>query len=188
MGTDDPSPIQMMRLPPLALLADLDRPRGCQRHIDTTSHHVTRRECVVRLLSVLITLMAFSASAETLKISPEEALERAKKGEITIVDIRLPLEWAETGLPDPAVGISLHDETLQPRKDFLDDLVALAEGDRDRPIALICARGNRSTFAQKLLAASGFTEIYDIAEGMVGGVNGPGWIERNLPISPCISC
>jgi rhodanese-related sulfurtransferase len=143
---------------------------------------------VVRLLSVLITLTAFSASAETLKISPEEALQRAQKDEMTIVDIRLPFEWAETGLPDPAVGVSLQDETFQPRQGFVDDLLGLVEGSRDRPIALICARGNRSTFAQQLLAANGFTEIYDITEGMVGGVNGPGWIKRNLPTSPCISC
>ena len=80
---------------------------------------------MARLASILLFLIASSASADTLKISPEEALERAQGGEITIVDIRLPFEWAETGLPEPAIGISLQDETLQPRQGFLDDLIDL---------------------------------------------------------------
>lgn len=143
---------------------------------------------VSRFLSVLLIMMAFSASAETLKISPDEALERATNGEVTIVDIRLPMEWQETGLPDPAVGISLQEPSGQPRQGFLEDVLALVEGDKNRSIALICARGNRSAFAEKFLAANGFTQIYDITEGMVGGANGPGWIKRNLPTVPCETC
>jgi rhodanese-related sulfurtransferase len=141
-----------------------------------------------RILSSLFMLIAMSAAAEPITIGPEQALERAQKGEITIVDIRLPFEWAETGMPDPATGISLQDETLKPRQGFLDDIVALVDGDRDRPIALICARGNRSAFAKTFLAANGFTQLYDISEGMVGGQNGPGWLKRNLPTSPCTAC
>ena len=133
-------------------------------------------------------LVAMSAAAEPVTISPELALERAQKGEITIVDIRLPFEWAETGLPDPAIGISLQDETLKPRQGFLDEVIALVDGDRNQPIALICARGNRSAFAEALLAANGFTQLYDITEGMIGGQNGPGWLERDLPTSPCVTC
>ncbi len=143
---------------------------------------------MIRSVLMAMLVLISSASAESMKISPEDALNQAEEGEITIIDVRLPFEWAETGLPEPATGISLQDETLKPRQGFIDDLVAFVDGDRNRPIALICARGNRSSFAQKLLAANGFTQIYDVTEGMVGGVNGSGWIKRNLPTAPCKSC
>ena len=143
---------------------------------------------MIRFVFMLVFLATSAASAESLKLAPEEALQRAEQGEISFVDIRLPFEWEETGLPEAATGISLQDETLQPRQGFIDDLIALVDGDRSKPIALICARGNRSAFAQKLLAANGFTAIYDVSEGMVGGPNGPGWIKRGLPTVPCSTC
>lgn len=142
----------------------------------------------MRFLFMLVLLAASVASAESLTLAPEEALQRAQQGKISFIDIRLPIEWAETGLPEAATGISLQDETMQPRQGFIDDLVALVDGDLSKPIALICARGNRSAFAHKLLSANGFTAIYDVKEGMVGGPNGPGWIQRDLPTVPCTTC
>ena len=62
-------------------------------------------------------------------------------------------------------------------------LAALAN-DADRPIALICARGHRSAYARELLQQSGFGRVHDIAEGMIGGVYGPGWLARALPTEP----
>jgi rhodanese-related sulfurtransferase len=53
---------------------------------------------------------------------------------------------------------------------------------------LICARGHRSAFARHLLLGSGFSRVYDIGEGMVGGEFGPGWLARALPIEPCAGC
>ncbi len=143
---------------------------------------------MIRLLTVLMTLAAFSASAQTAKIDADEALKRAQEGEITIVDIRLPVEWKKTGLPETAVGISLQGEKFKPRAGFVDDLLDLVDGDRSRPIALICATGARSAYAEKLLAANGFTNLHDITEGMLGGPNGQGWTKRNLPTSPCVAC
>jgi rhodanese-related sulfurtransferase len=133
-------------------------------------------------------LTAFSASAQSVKIDADEALKQAQQGEITIVDIRLPVEWKKTGLPETAVGISLQDEKFKPRAGFVDDLLDLVDGDRSRPIALICATGARSAYAEQLLAANGFTNLHDITEGMLGGPNGTGWTKRSLPTSPCTAC
>lgn len=143
---------------------------------------------MVRLAFIITMLMVSFASAEEARLDPAEAFERAEQGDITLIDIRLPAEWEETGLPEPAVGVSLQDPSLQPRAGFLDDLLALVDGDRDRPIALICARGNRSAFAQEFLAANGFKQVYDVTEGVVGGINGPGWLGRDLPTVPCTTC
>lgn len=143
---------------------------------------------MLRLVCILIALAVCPASAQPLKISADEALTKAQNGEMTIVDIRLPVEWKKTGLPETAIGISLQDEKFKPRAGFVDDLLKLVDGDRSAPIALICATGARSAYAEKLLAANGFTNLHDITEGMLGGPNGRGWTKRNLPTSPCRAC
>ena len=112
----------------------------------------------------------------------------AERGELTIVDIRLPVEWERTGLPQGAVAISLQDQTLQPRGDFVADVLAALANDTNRPIALICASGHRSAFARQWLLQSGFSHVHDISEGMVGGEYGPGWLARALPTEPCAGC
>jgi rhodanese-related sulfurtransferase len=126
------------------------------------------------------------ARAEVL--TPDEARSMAERGELTIIDIRLPVEWQRTGLPEGAVAISLQDQTLQPRRDFVADVLRALADDPTKPIALICARGHRSAFAQQLLIESGFTAVHDISEGMLGGEYGRGWLARSLPTEPCTVC
>jgi rhodanese-related sulfurtransferase len=118
-------------------------------------------------------------------LTPDEARAMAERGELTIIDVRLPVEWERTGVPEGAVAIALQDQTLQPRGDFVADVLAALANDPTRPIALICARGHRSAFAQQLLVESGFTQVHDISEGMLGGEYGPGWLARGLPTEPC---
>ncbi|MBM2576449.1 rhodanese-like domain-containing protein [Jannaschia sp. Os4] len=108
--------------------------------------------------------------------TPPEALAAATSGDLVLVDIRRPDEWARTGLPAPAHGIDMR------RDDFVDALLELTGGARDRPVALICARGVRSDRMSARLAEAGFTRIVDVPEGMLGSRAGPGWLERGLPV------
>jgi rhodanese-related sulfurtransferase len=121
-------------------------------------------------------------------LRPDNAKKLAEQGELTIIDIRLPVEWERTGLPEGAMAISLQDQTLQPRADFVADVLEALGNDPAKPIALICARGHRSAFAQQLLLQSGFSQVHDISEGMLGGEYGPGWLARALPTEPCTVC
>jgi len=134
---------------------------------------------------ILAIFLPFSTQTVTdaSKLEPEDALQHAPAGDATITDIRLSVESAEAGLPKAIIGISPQDQTLQPRPGFVDDIRQHVSNDLDRTIALICARGKRSAFARKLLAANRFTQIHDITEGMVGGINGPGsWRRIYRPI------
>jgi hypothetical protein len=36
--------------------------------------------------------------------------------------------------------------------------------------------------------ARGFTNVYNVSEGMAGSKAGPGWIRRGLPIESCKNC
>jgi rhodanese-related sulfurtransferase len=105
------------------------------------------------------------------------ALEKVRSGEILLIDIRRPDEWAATGTAQGAYPLDLR------REDFIAELTKLAGGDRTRPIALICARGVRSARTANLLSENGFTAIINIPEGMLGSADGPGWIARGLPLA-----
>ncbi len=136
---------------------------------------------------ILLLLSAWPAAAEVL--SPDGAEARTAAGQLTIVDVRLPAEWAETGMPAGAVGISLQDPvTLDVRPGFVQDVLRALGDRRDAPVAVICAAGTRSAVASELLAQAGLTKVYDISEGVSGGTHGPGWLKRHLPTEPCSTC
>ena len=121
-------------------------------------------------------------------LSSAEALTRARSGEVVIVDVRTIDEWAQTGVPQGAVEVSLLPQWGTPNPNFVEDVLAAMGGDRNAPIALICAAGQRSAFAQYLLEKNGFTSVYSISEGMAGSAAGPGWLARGLPVDRCESC
>jgi len=113
-------------------------------------------------------------AAET--VSPAEALNLSQSKAVTFIDVRTPVEWQDTGLPPGAAAISWG------RADFAERVLALVKGDRNAAIVLICRTGNRSAKAMAYLRDQGFTNVRHVAEGMVGGPNGPGWIARGLPL------
>ena len=115
-------------------------------------------------------------------LSAAEASARAAAGELLIVDVRTPAEWRETGIPYGAARADIY------ASDFLAQVGRIVGGDRSRPIAVICARGNRSARARQVLAAAGFAAVYDIKEGMVGGAHGRGWLADGQPTEPCRTC
>jgi rhodanese-related sulfurtransferase len=116
--------------------------------------------------------LAFAQS----KIDAPTALELAKKGEILLVDIRRPSEWAETGVATVARPITMHSEG------FVEKLEALIKANPGKKVALICAGGVRSHRMQGILAGQGMSNIIDVSEGMMGNASNPGWVARGLPV------
>jgi rhodanese-related sulfurtransferase len=110
-------------------------------------------------------------------LTATEAFAKAATGKITLIDIRTPEEWAETGSGAGANRLDMR------RDDFVSALDKLLGGDRTKPVALICARGVRSSRLSRTLRETGFTNIIDVPEGMLGSYAGPGWLERGLPVS-----
>ena len=134
------------------------------------------------LLPAICALLAFSARAEP-DLSAPEAAARAQSGKLVLIDIRTPPEWKETGVARGAKRINmLHPQGAQ---GFAEQLLGEVKGDRSAPIALICRTGNRTTQVQRYLQSVGFTQVYNIKEGMAGSGAGPGWIKHGLPLEPC---
>lgn len=121
-------------------------------------------------------LSYLTARADTARVmTPDEALAAAKAGDILLVDIRRPDEWAKTGVPKHAVAFDLRDA------DFLQNVETARTSDV-QPVAVICARGVRSARLTKQLAEAGVGPLVDVPEGMLGSFAGPGWLKRGLPV------
>ncbi|MGH1485918.1 MAG: rhodanese-like domain-containing protein [Cellvibrionaceae bacterium] len=134
---------------------------------------------------IVITLLFFSAltnasDLEAGKISVKQAHELSKKGEITLIDIRSIEEWQQTGVAPQAVPITIHQKGGIPT--FSKQLLNLLDGDKTKPVALICAGGVRSARVQKFLIKQGFSNVTDVTEGMVGGWFSKGWVDQGLPV------
>lgn len=137
------------------------------------------------LFSALLLSVGCSEAAGP-NLSPEEALSKAQAGEITLIDIRTPGEWRQTGVAAVAKRVDMADP--KGPQAFLSKLLEEMGGDKSAPIALICRTGNRSGYLQEQLQSIGFTEVYNVPEGMAGSKAGPGWIRRGLPMESCSNC
>lgn len=137
------------------------------------------------LALLLILVLAMPASAAGV-LGADEAHRRAEAGEILIVDVRSPREWRQTGLPKGAAAVTIHNPNGA--EGFLAEMLTAVGGDKSKPVALICASGTRSNRALRYLESRGFTNLYDVREGMMGRGDAPGWLKRGLPTQPCKNC
>ncbi len=122
---------------------------------------------VMMLMAQMETAMAEQMST---RVVSAEILPKVQSGEVTLIDIRTPQEWAQTGVAELAQTNSMHEAG------FLERLDAMIDGDKDKTIALICATGGRSSYLQSELTRRGYKSVIDVTDGMIGSGTGPGWL------------
>jgi len=137
-------------------------------------------------ISVVLQVLLFSANSysDNKEISVITANKLSNRGEILLIDIRAENEWKQTGVAPQAITLSMHQAGGIPA--FENALTQLLNGDKDKPIALICAGGVRSAKLQRYLQQRGFTQVVDVVEGMQGGLFTDGWIDHQLPVKAYI--
>lgn len=87
-------------------------------------------------------------------LSAQQLKKALPKREFTLVDVREPQEWQE-GYIEGAEKI------------FFGELEKQAEGlPTDKPLAVICSVGNRSSIGASILERQGFKNIYNVLGGM----------------------
>ncbi|MDQ6999814.1 MAG: rhodanese-like domain-containing protein [Mariprofundus sp.] len=96
-------------------------------------------------------------------ISAGEYLQMRKQPH-TLLDVRQPGEWA-SGHPKTAMHIPLGEVAKR-----------MNEIEKDKPVVVICASGNRSAMAATALAKSGFATVYNFSGGMSA------WQGAGLPL------
>jgi rhodanese-related sulfurtransferase len=142
---------------------------------------------IIRALAIMVLFfLGRAAIAEEIVISAPEASALVAQGKLILVDIRTPDEWRQTGVPVGAKRVDFYNRNGMAA--FLDQFATTVGPDKSVPIGIICRTGNRSTQAQKLLMAQGFTKIVNVREGMMGSDAGPGWLKRGLPVVACPTC
>ena len=139
---------------------------------------------LLRIFIVALLLLSGHLCAQ--EMSAPDAFEAVRAGKLILIDIRTPPEWKQTGVAQDAKLINM----IQPQgaTGFLNEVLGKVGGDRTAPIALICRTGNRTTQVHQFLKAQGFTQVYNIREGMAGSSAGPGWLARKLPVDSCMNC
>ncbi len=109
-------------------------------------------------------------------MSAKEASRAVAAGEIVLIDIRTPKEWAESGVAKGAWPIDMVS------RDFGTRIQALLKAEANKPIAIICATGGRTLFLQNIISQNGLGEVWDVGEGMYGSRHGQGWLKEKLPL------
>ncbi len=89
------------------------------------------------------------------KMVDAEELKRLIQGDVVLIDVRTPGEY-ERGRITGAKLINYRDV------DFAEQLSRL---DKDKPVAVYCAAGGRSTGAMKIMEQLGFETVYNYTGG-----------------------
>ena len=98
------------------------------------------------------------------RIDVKEAREKLESGDVELVDVREPGEYAGGHLPGAKL---LPVNSVPARKDELP---------QGRPILFVCATGQRSALAAEFAAAFGHKDLFNLEGGTVA------WREAGFPI------
>ena len=121
-----------------------------------------------------------------LYVTPTEAYEKWASGgdKVKVLDVRTPEEYAFVGHPEMAMNIPFVMHTYRWEPEL--GRVAIEANPRFMPevqswadpadtILVMCRSGGRAALAVNALAGAGYTNVYNILEGMEGErVNDPG--------------
>ena len=98
------------------------------------------------------------------RLSPQVASERINSGELTIVDVREPWEYARDHIPEA---------TLTPLRQII---AAPQDAIKDDNVVFVCEVGQRSAVAAELAAAAGKQHVFNLEGGMQA------WRNAGLPV------
>lgn len=103
-------------------------------------------------------------------LTPREThafLERTP--EALFIDCRSTIEYYFVGHPVGAIHVAWNDgDEWEINPDFVDEVLRQADGDRSRPVALICRSGRRTLEAAEALESAGFAEVINVLYGFEG--------------------
>ena len=123
---------------------------------------------IKKILFALLALQAF-AFAEFQSIDAKEMLALHEKG-ASIIDIRTPGEWQETGVIPGTTKIMFFDERGgYDIEKFMNELQKVVK-DKNQSIILVCRTSSRTKMVGKFLTNDkGYTNIKDLAGGIMFG-------------------
>jgi rhodanese-related sulfurtransferase len=109
-------------------------------------------------------------------LSAREAHDGALAGQLVIVDIRTPAEWADTGVPQGALRLDAEASGFELR------LAGLRVDYPGKRIVLIDRSGGLSASTRQKLAGRGWRDLGLVRGGMLGSASDKGWLAEGLPV------
>ena len=119
----------------------------------------------------MLVVGAVPLRAEVIQVD-SAGLERLRADGVTVIDVRRPDEWRETGVIEGSHLLTFFDKKGRYDLDrWLPALAAIAES--DQPVAIICRSGKRSGRVARMLDDRfGYRHVYTARDGILG------WIEE----------
>jgi rhodanese-related sulfurtransferase len=126
----------------------------------------TRVVAAVALCGLASIATAQDAPAPTITAADLTAAAAATPGDIVVVDVRTPQEFAAGHVPG-AINLP-YDDTQR--------LIAALTPDKGKTLVLYCRSGRRSGLAIETLRAAGFSDLVQLEGNM------PGWEAEGRPV------
>ena len=124
------------------------------------------KNCLI-LCALLLTQVA--CAVEVAEIDTKRLEELIASG-VTVIDVRTPREWKQTGIVEGSLPIMFFDERRKahPQKWMQQ---ASAHINADSPIAIICRTGSRSkAVGNFLIKQHGYQNVYNVTGGITSWV------------------
>jgi rhodanese-related sulfurtransferase len=124
------------------------------------------KNCLI-IFSLIFTQAA--CSGEVAEVDAK-GLEQLMASGVTVIDIRTPGEWKQTGIVEGSIPIMFFDEKrkahpqewLQQASEYISP---------ERPVAIICRTGSRSKAVGNFLVTSqGYQNVYNVTGGIQGWI------------------
>lgn len=123
------------------------------------------------MFNTIINKLGIDSSALSIpKITAQQAHQEVSSGNLILIDVREPNEWADTGCAENASRVALSNHN------FVEEVLRLVKNDKDTPIAVSCKSGMRGDEAIKRLKAAKFTNVVNVEGGILK------WISEQLPV------
>ncbi len=118
---------------------------------------------------IFVTLLMVAASAEFSSIDYKE-LEKMQRDGVTLIDIRTPQEWRETGIISGAYKMMFFDKNGRVNApEWMYKLGGIIK-DKSQPFIIYCAHANRSKLLGEWLSSKmGFKRVYELKDGIENG-------------------
>jgi rhodanese-related sulfurtransferase len=129
----------------------------------------------MRLITLLLLTFALAACAEPpyANINNDELKTLMAQG-VPVYDVRRVDEWQATGVVAGSHKLTFVDKSGQLNPEFLPRFSAAVS--KDTLVILICRSGNRTDKLGRELVALGYTQIYNVRNGISR------WISENNPV------
>jgi rhodanese-related sulfurtransferase len=116
-------------------------------------------------LALLVPMLSRSAAGSTLVTATEAVMLMSRK-QLLVLDVREPDEFKQGHLQG-ARNVPLSELATRIKE---------LEKYKDKPVLLVCERGNRTRAAAKILKAQQFTALHQLKGGMQA------WLEAKMPL------